>query len=181
MAYTAPTTRSTGNLITAAQWNTDLVDNISFLANAPSCHVFHSTTQNMVSNTPLTVAFNSERHDSTGTMHDNVTNNSRITVPVAGVYVATFSGVVEADNDYNFLYAYIQVNGATILAGTTIGTLTDAGIAPWLNVTTPPYKLAANDYLQVVVAQKNTSAGAHNLASLTNHSPEFAVQWVALG
>lgn len=31
MAYTAPTTRSTGDLITASIWNTDLVDNIIYL------------------------------------------------------------------------------------------------------------------------------------------------------
>ena len=31
MAYTAPTTRSTGNLITATIWNTDVVDNIIYL------------------------------------------------------------------------------------------------------------------------------------------------------
>ena len=32
MAYTAPTTRSTSDLITASIWNTDMVDNIAFLA-----------------------------------------------------------------------------------------------------------------------------------------------------
>lgn len=31
MSYTAPTTRTTGTLITASIWNTDLVDNISYL------------------------------------------------------------------------------------------------------------------------------------------------------
>ena len=31
MAYTAPTTQTTGTLITAAIWNTDMVDNIAYL------------------------------------------------------------------------------------------------------------------------------------------------------
>lgn len=31
MAWTAPTTRSTGDLITASIWNTDLTDNLSYL------------------------------------------------------------------------------------------------------------------------------------------------------
>lgn len=31
MAWTNPTTRSTGNLITASIWNTDLVDNLNYL------------------------------------------------------------------------------------------------------------------------------------------------------
>ena len=36
MAYTAPTTRSTGELITASIWNTDLVNNISYLKASPT-------------------------------------------------------------------------------------------------------------------------------------------------
>lgn len=35
MAYTVPTPRTTGELITAAVWNTDLVDNIVFLRGSP--------------------------------------------------------------------------------------------------------------------------------------------------
>src|SRR5687767_11211551 len=31
MAWTTPTTRTTGDLITAAIWNTDLVDNLAYL------------------------------------------------------------------------------------------------------------------------------------------------------
>lgn len=36
MAWTAPTTRSTGELITASIWNTDLVDNLVMLKDPPS-------------------------------------------------------------------------------------------------------------------------------------------------
>lgn|SRR3990167_124054 len=36
MAYTEPTTRTTGDLITASIWNTDLTDNISFLRTRPA-------------------------------------------------------------------------------------------------------------------------------------------------
>lgn len=36
MAWTAPTTRSTGALISASIWNTDLVDNLAYLKNAPT-------------------------------------------------------------------------------------------------------------------------------------------------
>jgi hypothetical protein len=36
MAWTTPTSRSTGNLITASIWNTDLVANLAYLKNAPT-------------------------------------------------------------------------------------------------------------------------------------------------
>lgn len=36
MSWTAPTTRATGNLITQSIWNTDLVDNLAYLKNAPT-------------------------------------------------------------------------------------------------------------------------------------------------
>jgi len=38
MAYTAPTTRSTDDLITSTIWNTDLVDNIAALKDPPSAN-----------------------------------------------------------------------------------------------------------------------------------------------
>jgi hypothetical protein len=96
------------------------------------------------------------------------------------VYVVSFTGIVEADNDYNFLYAYIRANGATPLAMTGLGSLLDLGWGPALNLSTV-YKFAVNDYVEVRISQKNTSAGAHNLSSLANYSPEFAAQWVSLG
>ena len=34
--YTAPTTRSSGDLVTAAIWNTDLVENIKYLKDTPT-------------------------------------------------------------------------------------------------------------------------------------------------
>jgi hypothetical protein len=36
MAWTAPTTRTTGELITAAIWNTDIVDNLNILKSPPT-------------------------------------------------------------------------------------------------------------------------------------------------
>lgn len=39
-------------------------------------------------NTLLAIPFNQERYD-TASMHDNVTNNSRITAPSAGYYLVT--------------------------------------------------------------------------------------------
>jgi hypothetical protein len=42
MTYTAPTTRTTGTLITAAIWNTDVVDNITYLKSSIAAQFFLS-------------------------------------------------------------------------------------------------------------------------------------------
>lgn len=49
------------------------------------CSVFKSATQGITRNTWTTVTFDSEVFD-TDTLHDTSTNNSRITVPIAGKY-----------------------------------------------------------------------------------------------
>lgn len=180
MAYTTPATWVAGAVLTAAQLNTQLRDNVSFLANPPACRVYHNAAQTLVNNTPLTVAFNSERYD-TNTMHDTSTNNSRITFNTAGLYVVTFNCVMDADNDLNWAYSQIVKNAAlTPIAQATLGAMTDAGLSPSLHVSTI-YKFAAADYIQVTVAQKNTSANSKNLGSLADYSPEFAATWIGLG
>ncbi len=46
MAWTAPTTRSTGTLITAAIWNTDLTDNLAYLKSAVDTNTSGISTLN---------------------------------------------------------------------------------------------------------------------------------------
>src|SRR5262245_7924090 len=100
MGYTTPTTHSTGDLITASIWNTDLVDNIKFLANPPACRVYNSDDSNgVVDQTDLAVSFDSERFD-TDNMHSTSSNKSRITFNTAGVYVVTFTGMLPSDTTY---------------------------------------------------------------------------------
>lgn len=146
------------------------------LAVMPGCRVYNSANQSLTSNTEASVSFSAERYD-----NDNmwvIGSPTRVTFTTAGIYSVSFMGVVEADNDYNFLYAYLRVNGTTIIAIDVAGALTDAGVSPSLNPTTI-YRFAAADYVEVRIVQKNTSAGAHNLASLANYSPELAVVYLS--
>ena len=58
---------------------------------APAVRVFHNASQSITNSTLTALAFNSERFDQAGgvasTMHDTVTNNSRLTAIYAGVYM----------------------------------------------------------------------------------------------
>jgi hypothetical protein len=56
----------------------------------PACIVYNTTNQSIPNTTATMLAFNAERVDNDG-MHDNATNNTRITCRTAGTYVVTVS------------------------------------------------------------------------------------------
>lgn len=176
MPYTSPATVVTGTTITSA-WGNSVKAGEDYLANPPATRVFHNTTQATVSGTELSIAFNSEAFKTVAGMHSNVTNNSRITLTDAGIYQVSWGFTIAADTDYLWVYSYARLNGATlIILGSSVGTQTDNGLSPHTSGS-GLYKFAANDYIEVRAAQKNTSAGG-NLVSANNY---FSAVWVGLG
>src|SRR5215475_9738149 len=85
----------------------------------PAVRVYHNTTQSITNGTDTTVNFNSERYDqaagSASTMHDTVTNNSRLTAVYAGVYKIT-GQLGFASNATGIRQCHIRLNGTTIIA-----------------------------------------------------------------
>lgn len=140
----------------------------------PVARVFHSANQTTASNTPFTLAFDSERFD-TDTMHNTVTNNSRLTATTAGVYLIT--GHIDwASGAAGKRQVRILLNGTTLIAVNDhkLGS-TDTSAQSVSTV----YKLAASDFVELVVVQ----IGATNLDVLAsaNFSPEFAMTWLGDG
>lgn len=179
MAYSAPRTWSAGDKPTAAQFNQDIRDNASFLANPPACRVYHNTTQSIPDNTETVVSFNSERYD-TNSMHSTSVNTSRITINTAGLYLVTFGGAVVDGSDYIQSYANIRLNGATFIA---YHNHTGNGANTWFPLITlsTVYKFAVSDYIEVLMYQDNSAGAARNLRSTGNWSPEFSATWIGLG
>src|SRR3990167_6645722 len=72
MAWTSPTTRTTGNLITAAIWNTDLVDNLTWLHDGhysviyKTGDVVHNSTGNWIQVTGFSLLAQTETFWSAG-------------------------------------------------------------------------------------------------------------------
>lgn len=177
MPYTAPTTRATSNLITATIWNTDLVDNITYLANPPACRVYHNTTQSIPHITLTKLSFNSERFD-TNTMHDTVTNNSRITFNTAGLYIVGFCFEMVGGADYNMCYGDIYLNNTTAL----VDQRSRAGAnSQWGASMTTVYKFAVADYIEARVYHDNAALAARNSVVTNNSNPEFWAVWIGLG
>jgi hypothetical protein len=138
-----------------------------------ACRVYDDAAQTLtVSGTLYAIAFAHERVD-TSQMHDTVTNNSRVYVPVAGWYLAA-AEVEFAANSTGVRGVYIRVDGTTYIAGQRLSA-TSAGVST-LSVATL-YYLTSGQYLEVVALQ--TSGGALDTSIAANHAPEFAVIRVA--
>ena len=162
--WTTPTTRSTGDLITAAIWNADIVDNLNFLyGSLPSARAYHNASQALAAGTLVLLALNTERWDN-DVIHDTSSNNSRLTCKTAGKYI--IGGVWEDSVASQQMSVRIRLNGATIISYES-----DVGAANLDRVigTTTLYDLAVNDYVELG-AMDYSGANAN---SSGNYSPEF--------
>lgn len=167
MAWTSPTTRATGELITASIWNTDLVNNLNALRGPPQARATHSAAQSIASGAFTALAFDTERFDNDA-IHDTVTNNSRLTCKSAGKYLV--GGQVEfAVNGNGQRFLQIFKNGATSLGEQGVPNQS-ATHAARIGVVTLA-DLAVNDYVELKAFQD--SGGNLNVTKSNELSPEF--------
>ncbi|PKN98011.1 MAG: hypothetical protein CVU42_13900 [Chloroflexi bacterium HGW-Chloroflexi-4] len=102
-----------------------------------------------------TVPFNSEVFDD-DTMHDNSTNNTRLTCKRAGRYFVTINIQGGLGSGGTYVMARITKNGTS----NVIGQVTQ-GPSGYI-LSTSYFELALNDYLELVVAQNGTGTGNVN-------------------
>src|SRR6266498_153432 len=79
----------------------------------PCARVYHNVAQTTTTAIALALAFNSERFD-TDTIHDTLTNNTRLTCKTAGVYEIG-GGVEFAANATGVRSLQIRLNGTTAI------------------------------------------------------------------
>lgn len=178
MAYSSPATVVTATTITST-WGNSVKTATDYLANPPACRVYHNATQSFTNNTEATVAFNSERFKTVAGMHNTVTNNSRITISDAGLYIVGAHIEFASAADYNLAYAYFRVNAATTIGSQSVGDY-DTADAVRLNPVTI-WKFAAADYVEVRALQANAAAAARNIGASSSQQCEFFVTWIGLG
>lgn len=138
----------------------------------PQARVFHNANQSIANNTATALAFNSERWD-TNVIHDNVTNNSRLTAKTKGLY--HIEANIEWDaNATGIRQIFFRVNGATVIAAQR-HSAASAGTTQ-MNISTD-YQLAVNDYVETIVLQ--TSGVALNVLVNAQFSPEFSISFIS--
>lgn len=164
---TAPAASDMMPIVNAATTKKVQVQNLIKLGNvAIWARVFHNTSQSIPNNTVTVVTFNSERWD-TDVIHDNATNNSRLTCKTAGVYDIG-ANVRFASNATGMRSLRLRLNGVTDIAEENRTAL--SGVATVFIVFTE-YLLAVNDYIEVSAFQN--SGGSLNIEQDGTYLPEF--------
>lgn len=131
------------------------------------CRAYHNANQALASGAWASAALNSERFD-TDTIHDTVTNNSRLTCKTAGKYL--IGGCVGLTaNATGWRGVRIYLNGTTVL----VYSLVPASSATYqfqINLVTL-WSLAVNDYVELQVFQD--SGISLNILNDSSDSPEL--------
>ena len=113
--------------------------------------VYHNANQSIPAAAWTTLAFNSESVD-TAVMHDNSTNNSRITIKKAGVYVG-FGVIPFAGSGAGSVRAGRAIQNGVAVVGNEQGPPVSGTINTVLVVPIPPSIYALNDYVQLQAYQ----------------------------
>jgi hypothetical protein len=149
---------STG-AVAPASWGDNVRDNLDFFyTSKPRCRLYRSSTQSIADATETAVVWNAESWDN-DTLHDLVTNPSRVTIQTShgGVYRVAASVQLQSMTT-GFVYLTLWLNGVgsgTLLARSTVGV--SATFDPGLHVSCD-YSFAAGDYVEAAVYQTNGSA-----------------------
>jgi hypothetical protein len=156
----------------------------------PAARVVGGESQAVASGAFTVVAFDQERYD-TAAMHDNASESSRLTAPVAGIYEIGAS--VEWDALDGTVDAIILVKnaGGGPVAGSWL-----ADDSNTLNATNQGHaigtvaSLEAGDFVEVVVFQNsgigaalrsNGNSLADSFGGVGEYTPEFSMTWLAPG
>lgn len=136
------------------------------IGNNQSARVYHNTTQSLATATDTYLAFNSERFDN-ATMHDNSTNNSRLTCPETGKYLIVATIGFTSNSTGNRVVRLVK-NRTDIIAGV----IQPAAVSDSTEITvTTIASLTAGDYVEVRANQN--SGGSLNVEYFANLKPEF--------
>ena len=140
----------------------DLNASFSSVLNVNAAIVTHSGAQTLSTSTVSVLAFDTETQDAGG-FHSNVTNNSRLTIPVTGWYLAG-ANIEYAANATGYRETQIRANGSAVLWADTRLSL-GAGAATRTSVSGPVI-LSAGSYIECIAWQN--SGGNLAIGSVRN-------------
>jgi len=134
-----------------------------------SARVTHSANQSIANNTILNIAFDTEQFDTDG-IHDNSTNNARLTCKTAGLYLI-IGWIHWQGNATGRRNSIIQLNGTTSLAEAQVdGTHSTENFHLPIMVIA---NLAVDDY--VVLQGRQVSGGAIYALGSSIHQTSFSM------
>lgn len=179
MAFTAPMTFVAGNVLTAAQMNTYVRDNMKAAAGADkaAARVFNSVLISVVNTTNTLLTYDSEQFD-TQAMHSTVTNTGRLTVATGwgGQYECGASGNWGA-NFTGYRQLGLRINGTTQIIDDIVNPTAVAGYCS--QSASALYVFVAGDYVDSFCSQ--SSGGNLNYNALASYAFFFWAIWQGTG
>lgn len=149
--------------VAPAAWGDQIDANFDFLSAPPTCRVKLAAAQSVASGTSTVINFDQEQWD-TDTIHDTVTNNSRLTAKTAGQYAifayGFFSGGTESRRAIS-----IRKNASSIIVESDLSKGIGADQVVYFEEI-----MAVNDYVEILVLQDSGAALTWN--------GQFGMTWV---
>lgn len=140
---------------------------------AVAARVYRTTSQSINNVTWTAISFDAEQFDN-DTIHEGVTNPTRLTCKTAGVYQITGHANF-APNATGTRHISIRIGGATFIA---LQSSPNLGVGNGINFSiTTIWEMAVNDYAELCVYQD--SGGALNIQGASRYSPDFGMHRVA--
>lgn len=164
-----------GQVVTAAQLNSNLRDAVNFLINLPVVELQQTVAQSIPNSAFTAITWNSEQVNNDG-MHSTSTNPSRITAVTTGRYLIASTVAYSSNTTGRRLTGYF-INGSQLAGGQyEIGTLIGGGNDTPITARTRQIFLNVNDYVEVQTLQ--TSGGALNTGVDANNQSDVTCRWV---
>jgi hypothetical protein len=174
ISYTTPATFVAGSVLTAAGLNTNLRDNLAWLAtDSPACHAYRSTDQNATSGSSPSITFDQEHFDDAA-MHSTSSNTQNFTLPTgsAGKYLVGAIGGFPANGTGTDRQRWLALNAAPITRNRFFASATVACAGPLSIVA----GCSAADVLTLNVFQDSGSTLAVN-GGQPGGGPEMYAYW----
>lgn len=174
MPYTYPTSRATGYVVTATDYNTDLVDNLKWIGtDKPAVLALETTNQAIATGAGQAITYNDADIYDTRGQHDVASNTSRITCGTSntGLYHFHASGVFATHASATRTIA-LRLNGTT-----EIYKISAVPNFQWYWEIQGYYRFTSTtDYMEVIAAQN--SGGNLNIEHAT-FSGKFGAIWIS--
>lgn len=144
-------------------------DNLPAGGYTEGARVFHSLDQSIPNATHTMLSFNTEIFD-TDSIHDNVTNNSRLTCKTAGKYIIGCA-VRWTERNTGFRWLGVRLNGTSWIV---IKQRSAEADQRHYEILVTLYSLAVSDYVELDVYQN--SGGALDCDTAVPQTPMFWIQ-----
>jgi hypothetical protein len=144
------------------------------LGTIPSAKAYRATAQTIPSGVVTPVAFDNESWDNNG-LHDNVTNNTRLTSTATGVYM--ISATVEWTANATGVRALILRMGGTTAIARDDRLSNGAGVVTIMAIASQNV-ITAGQYVELA-AYQTSGVGLDIIA--TDILPQFAMTWMSAG